>query len=105
MPNRVQLGVETLRADAAALFSFVDSICQFSVDRDSPAYLDPSKEFFKYVRDLGDATKAYLNVFSEKAPRDPSSRRFVLRGLSSTNSSNLLSTRTPWACLIRSLRL
>ena len=71
MPNRVQLGAETLRADSAALFSFVDSICQFCVDRDSPAYLEPSKDFFKYVRDLGDATKAYLNVFSEKAPKDP----------------------------------
>jgi len=71
MPRRAQLGVETLRIDAAALFSFVDSICQFCVDRDSPAYLEPSKDFFKYIRDLGDATKAYLNVFSEKAPRDP----------------------------------
>jgi hypothetical protein len=71
MSNRVQLSVETLRADAAALFSFIDSIRQFCVDRDSPAYLDPSKEFFKYIRGLGDATKAYLNIFSEKAPRDP----------------------------------
>jgi hypothetical protein len=71
MSNRVQLGVETLRADAAALFSFIDSICQFCVERDSPAYLDPSKEFFRYIRGLGDATKAYLNIFSEKAPKDP----------------------------------
>ena len=60
MPNQVQLGVETLKRDAAALFSFVDSICQFCVDRDSPAYLKPSEDFFKYIRDLGDATKAYL---------------------------------------------
>src|SRR5579862_7227473 len=70
MANRAQLGAETLRVDAAALFSFVDSVCQFCVDRDSPAYLNPSKEFFQYIRGLGDATKAYLNTFSEKAPRD-----------------------------------
>ncbi len=70
MPNQAQLGVETLKRDAAALFSFVDSVCQFCVDHDSPAYLSPSKEFFKYIRDLGDATKAYLNIFSEKAPKD-----------------------------------
>jgi hypothetical protein len=71
MSSQAQLGVETLRKDAAALFSFVDSICQYCVDRESPAYLSPSKEFFRYIRDLGDTTKAYLNVFSEKAPKDP----------------------------------
>jgi hypothetical protein len=71
MPNQAQLGVETLKRDAAALFSFVDSICQFCVDHDSPAYLEPSQKFFEYIRDLGDATKAYLNTFSEKAPKDP----------------------------------
>ncbi len=70
MPNHAQLGVETLKRDAAALFLFVDSVCQFCIDSDSPAYLKPSEEFFKYIRDLGDATKAYLNHFSEKAPKD-----------------------------------
>jgi len=70
MPNQAQLGVETLKIDAAALFLFVDSVCQFCIDSDSPAYLKPSEDFFKYIRDLGDATKAYLNTFSEKAPKD-----------------------------------
>jgi hypothetical protein len=36
----------------------------------SPAYLKPSKKFFEGIRQLGNATKAYLNQFSAKAPKD-----------------------------------
>jgi hypothetical protein len=72
MSQQMQLDVETLQRDAAALFSFVDSICIHCYqDSESPAYLKPSIEFFKYIRELGDATKAYLNAFPAKAPRDP----------------------------------
>lgn len=71
MPNAPQLGGETLQRDASALFSFVDSICSYCYgDRESPAYLQPSTEFFEYIRKLGDATKAYLNTFPSKAPTD-----------------------------------
>jgi hypothetical protein len=72
MPNQVQLGAETLERDAAALFSFVDSICLYCYgDPESPAYIEPSEEFFKYIRRLGDATKAYLNTFRDKMPQHP----------------------------------
>jgi hypothetical protein len=68
---RYPLGLETLQRDAAALYSFVDSICAHAYeDRRSAQYLDPSKRFFAYVRELGDGTKAYLNTFAAKAPRD-----------------------------------
>src|SRR5216683_4561174 len=71
MSTEMQLGVETLQRDAAALFSFVDSIClHCSGNWDSPAYLEPSIQFFNYIRELGDATKAYLNTFPSKAPKD-----------------------------------
>jgi len=69
--NRTQLGIETLQRDAAALFSFVDSIgLHCYQDSESPTYLAPSVDFFKYVRELGEATKAYLNVFPSQAPGD-----------------------------------
>src|SRR5229473_1588125 len=72
MPKQTALGVETLQRDAAALFSFVDSICLHSYqDSESPAYLKPSVEFFDFIRELADATKAYLNAFPGNAPRDP----------------------------------
>jgi hypothetical protein len=49
----------------------VDSICSHSYeDRRAAQYLEPSKKFFEYVRELGDGTKAYLNTFAAKAPRD-----------------------------------
>ena len=71
MPRQSSLGVDTLQRDAAALFSFVDSIsthCQKNTE--SPSYLKPSLEFFAYVQELGLATQAYLNVFPSKAPHD-----------------------------------
>jgi hypothetical protein len=72
MSTQVQLGVETLERDAAALFSFVDSVCLYCYgDPESPAYLEPSEKFFEYIRQLGDATKAYLNTFPKKKPQDP----------------------------------
>lgn len=65
------LGVETLQRDAAGLFSFVDSVCKpcYGESR-SAQYLEPSKEFFSYIRDLGDCTKAYLNQFAASVPSD-----------------------------------
>ena len=72
MSIKTQLGVETLERDAAALFSFIDSICLYCYgDPESPAYLEPSEKFFDYIRKLGDATKAYLNAFPAKKPADP----------------------------------
>lgn len=69
MAEQNQLGVEALQRDASALFSFVDSVCAYcSGIYDSPAYLAPSLEFFKYIQELGVATKAYLNIFPAKAP-------------------------------------
>jgi hypothetical protein len=71
MPKQVPLGVETLQRDSTALFSFVDSICSnCSHNPEAPAYLGPSLLFFEYIHELGNATKAYLNVFPTKAPRD-----------------------------------
>ena len=72
MSKQISLGVETLQRDAAALFSFVDSICVHCYQNsESPAYLKPSIDFFKYIRELGDATKAYLNIFPANAPSHP----------------------------------
>ncbi|HVP54782.1 MAG TPA: hypothetical protein VMU45_07285 [Candidatus Eisenbacteria bacterium] len=72
MPDRTKLGVETLERDASALFSFVDSVCQFSLaDSESPAYPEPSKRFFEYIKQLGDATKEYLSGFAAKRPSKP----------------------------------
>lgn len=71
MPKQTSLGVETLQRDAAALFSFVDSICAHCYQNtESPAYLEPSVRFFTYIQGLGDATKAYLNIFPANAPRN-----------------------------------
>ncbi|SRR6266581_2789024 len=65
------LGVETLQRDAAGLFSFVDSVCKPCYEEARSAqYLEPSKDFFSYVRELGDCTKAYLNRFAADAPSD-----------------------------------
>jgi hypothetical protein len=70
--DRARLGVETLRNDAAALFSFVDSVCQQCEERlESPAYPQASRDFFSYIANLGRATKRFLNTFSYKAPQDP----------------------------------
>lgn len=63
---------EALRHDAAALYHFVDSICaRCDERRASPAYLEPSKKFFKYIRELGHATKEYTNDFVNSVPKDP----------------------------------
>ncbi|MGO9403914.1 MAG: hypothetical protein ACLPVW_10650 [Terriglobales bacterium] len=71
MPTKMQLGAETLERDASALFSFVDSICQqCNLDSESPEYLKSSVDFLEYIRELGEATKAYLNVFPANAPHD-----------------------------------
>ena len=71
MPKQTALGVETLQRDAAALFSFVDSIFLHCYqDSESAAYLEPSLRFFRFIRDLADATKAYLNAFPANPPRD-----------------------------------
>jgi hypothetical protein len=67
----LQVGSETLLRDATALFSFVDSICSHCDEEGRSAqYLRPSTDFFAYIHELGDGTKAYLNSFSAKAPRD-----------------------------------
>ena len=72
-----KLGKETLRNDAAALFSFVDSVCEQCDERvDSQAYPEASRDFFKYIHELGKATKAFLNVFPEKKPADVRLYRF-----------------------------
>jgi hypothetical protein len=71
MPRTTPLDPEALLIDAAALFSFIDSIClHCRHDGQSPAYLSASEMFFDYTWTLADATKAYLNVFPEMAPRD-----------------------------------
>lgn len=71
MPTKMQLGAETLERDASALFSFIDSICQqCNLDSESPEYLKSSVDFLEYIRELGEATKAYLNVFPANAPHD-----------------------------------
>lgn len=68
-PNRLR--AETLRRDATALYSFIDSVCVYSREGGrATQYLKPSLEFFSYVRDLGDCTKAYLNTFAVNAPGD-----------------------------------
>jgi hypothetical protein len=61
-----------LERDAGALFSFVDSICRHCHSAgESPSYLKSSKKFFKYINELGDATKEYLSTFPSKKPNEP----------------------------------
>ena len=68
----MKLGAVALERDAAALFSFVDSISHYcSNESESPSYPEPSKKFFRYIQDLGDATKEYLSTFPAKKPDDP----------------------------------
>src|SRR2546425_1255708 len=69
MPKQSKLGAEMLQRDASALFSFVDSVCQFcQADSESPTYPAPSKKFFEYINELGAATKEYLSVFASNQP-------------------------------------
>ncbi len=73
MAKQTVLGAETLQRDAAALFSFVDSIythCH-KEDDESPVYPESSLRFFGFIRELSDATKAYLNAFASNAPSTP----------------------------------
>jgi hypothetical protein len=64
--------VRMLERDAAALFSFVDSVCEVVPERrKSTQYLNPSEIFFSYIRQLADTTKAYLDTFPGTAPKDP----------------------------------
>ena len=72
MPKQRNLGAETLQRDAAALFSFVDSVCQFCLaGNESPAYPGPSTKFFEYIIELGEATKEYLSLFAANQPKKP----------------------------------
>ncbi len=72
MPKQTALGAETLQRDAAALFSFVDSIYAHCHKGDeSPVYPESSLRFFGFIRELSDATKAYLNTFAGNAPSTP----------------------------------
>jgi hypothetical protein len=68
----MQIRGEALRHDAASLYHFIDSISAHCDERrESPAYLEPSRKFFKYIRELGDAIKSYVNDFVNSAPKDP----------------------------------
>jgi len=88
MSQQMQLDVETLQRDAAALFSFVDSICIHCYqDSESPAYLNPSIEFFKYIRELGDATK-HREIHGCIKGTVRSLRSYDLAGFGSTCSSS-----------------
>lgn len=63
--------VSSLRHDSAALLRFVDTVlatCSF--ESDYPAYLQPSEDFFRCIRELGIATKTFLNAFPASAPKD-----------------------------------
>lgn len=55
--------IGSVRHDAAALCQFVDQVSARCTIAASPSYTAPSKEFFKYISELGEATKAYLRGF------------------------------------------
>jgi hypothetical protein len=55
---------EQVRHDASSLYQFVSSITQYLETRNpAAAYLSSSERFFKYIIELGQATKAYLRNF------------------------------------------
>jgi len=63
--------VEELRHDCSALFQFIHRITACCQERHGPqAYDKASKEFFEYLRALGDATLRYLDRFADSAPKD-----------------------------------
>jgi hypothetical protein len=87
MPGATPLHIETLQRDAAALFSFIDSVCLHCPERvEAPAYLSPSVTFFMYIRRLGDATKAFLNAFPGGAPSDQKLYQFYRQKLETIRS-------------------
>lgn len=87
MPGATPLHIETLQRDAAALFSFVDSVCLHCQEGpEAPAYLSPSTTFFRYIRRLGDATKAFLNAFPGSAPKDQKLYQFYRQKLETIRS-------------------
>jgi hypothetical protein len=63
-----QLAVQ-LRHDATSLYQFVSSVADRCERRDaSAAYLDSSERFFKYLVDLAEATRKYIQNFSCATP-------------------------------------
>ena len=54
--------------DAAALYRFVDSVCQLAEESSSSVYLKSSEAFFEYIRELGKKTKEYLDDFPKNLP-------------------------------------
>jgi hypothetical protein len=55
---------EQVRHDASSLYQFVSSITQHCDTRNpAAAYLSSSERFFKYIIELGQATKAYVQDF------------------------------------------
>jgi hypothetical protein len=55
---------EQVRHDASSLYQFVSSITQHCDSKNSAAaYLSSSERFFKYIIELGQATKAYVKDF------------------------------------------
>jgi len=64
----MQKTVEGLRHDAAALRTFIEYLRDFCEEQEkSQAYGPASRQFFEYVRLLGDVTLAYLQPFVEEA--------------------------------------
>jgi len=61
---------DEVRADSAALYGFVDSICELCECPDG-AYIAPSRRFFQYIGHLGAKTKTYLSDFPSHIPSDP----------------------------------
>jgi hypothetical protein len=54
--------------DAAALYRFVDSVCQLAEESSSSVYLNSSEDFFAYISELGKKTKEYLLDFPKNLP-------------------------------------
>lgn len=62
------LDVESVTHDAAALYSFVDSISALADQASSFVYVKASQEFFSYVSQLATSTKTYLIDFPKHLP-------------------------------------
>lgn len=60
---------DEVRHDTASLYRFITSVCAICDDREGGrAYPLPSDAFLKYIRQLGDCTKLFLESFPTSIP-------------------------------------
>lgn len=63
---------DEVRHDTASLHRFISSVCATCEHREGGrAYPPPSDDFLKYIRQLGDCTKSFLESFPNSVPSGP----------------------------------